>query len=415
MPKVNGIFRQYHPDVVMQAAQRLDGTLGSALKTLTLGGGKVDSFGEFQSLLCALPIKEGGLGIPLPSSVASYAHLAAVLDNDVLCHKLFPSLPPRDPATSAKLLEDLKVNVLPEDHTELHSLCRSSGGLHLQHQFAALTNKKLRSRLIEHDYLREVCSDYEKEHRLLLESGWFSLSVASTWLQALPNPGLRQYMTNTELHSVLTMRLHVPFWASDRQCTNGKCKATSDRWGYHALGCIGKENMNHSRHEELAKAVCSCARNAGIQAAFNPKLDLVKIDKNKGSSIIRPADVLLSRDTDRHCIDITVSASTCATYSSLEVGKVVDKRALEKVQKNAETCSKYGYKFTPFVLDCCGIIHSDAWKLLRRFASGYSDQTMRPYSQCCTILRRRISFALHLGIAHQLVPLFLHRRDVGMN
>ena len=41
-------------------------------------------------------------------------------------------------------------------------------------------------------------------------------------------------------------------------------------------------------------------------------------------------------------------------------------------------------------------------------------QTMKPYSQCCTILRRKISFAIHLGIAHQLVSLFLHRRDVGM-
>ena len=66
-----------------------------------------------------------------------------------------------------------------------------------------------------------------------------------------------------------------------------------------------------------------------MQAALNPKLELIKIDKNGGSSFMRPADISLSR----HCIDITVSVSTSDTYSTLEVGKVFDKRAHEKVQK----------------------------------------------------------------------------------
>jgi hypothetical protein len=41
------------------------------------------------------------------------------------------------------------------------------------------------------------------------------------------------------------------------------------------------------------------------------------------------------------------------------------------------------------------------------------DQTHKPFSQCVAICRRRISFALHLGMSNQLVPLFLHRGTVG--
>ena len=113
---------------------------------------------------------------------------------------------------------------------------------------------KLRSRLLKHEYLREVCSDYEQEHRLLLESEWFPHSAASSWLQALPNKGLGQYMTNTELHSVLTLRLHIPFFPRDKTCE--KCGSISDQWGFHALGCKGSENLNKARHEDVVEAVC---------------------------------------------------------------------------------------------------------------------------------------------------------------
>ena len=50
------------------------------------------------------------------------------------------------------------------------------------------------------------------------ESGFVEGSVTSTWLQALPDQGLGQYMTNNERHSVLTMRLYVAFRPVDEDC-----------------------------------------------------------------------------------------------------------------------------------------------------------------------------------------------------
>ena len=45
----------------------------------------------------------------------------------------------------------------------------------------------------------------------------------------------------------------------------------------------------------------------------------------------------------------------------------------------------YDLEFTPIVLDCCGIIHSDAWKLLKsnsHLVTLTPNQTSKPYSQC---------------------------------
>ena len=70
------------------------------------------------------------------------------------------------------------------------------------------------------------------------------------------------------------------------------------------------------------------ARNAGIQAVANPKKELVKVNKDGGYSLIRPADVLLASE---QCVDITVSANTSDTYKPHAVGKVVNIRAEEKI------------------------------------------------------------------------------------
>ena len=149
-----------------------------------------------------------------------------------------------------------------------------------------------------------------------------------------------------------------------------------------------------------------------MQAVLNPKNKvLVKIDKDSGrTSCIRPADVFL---LPKMCIDVTVSASTSDTYKDLPVGRFFNLWAMEKKTKNADTCALYDLEFIPFVLDYCGTIHIEAWGMLNRFASGYSDQTKKSYSQCVAICRRRISFALHIGMSHQLVPLLLLRRTVG--
>ena len=158
----------------------------------------------------------------------------------------------------------------------------------------------------------------------------------------------------------------------------------------------------------MVEAVCSLGRNAGLQAVANLKKERVKFDKDEGYSLIRPADVSLSSE---QCVGMTVSMSTSDTYKAHAVVKDVNIRAEEKVKKSEATCKAYGLEITPIVLDCCGIIYSDAWRLLQRFAD--SNQTSTPYSKCIAICRCKISFALHLGLAHQLVPLLLYHRVVG--
>ncbi len=240
-----------YPDNVASAARTLEVALLNTLETLTLG--VREGCGDFQALLSALSIRDGGLGFPLPTAVISYAHLAASLENKELCHKLFPNLPSSSPAIPV-LAKALESHTVQDEHSHLHSLVRM-GRENLQHLFSALWNNKLRSRLREHPYLRDECFGYEQEHWLFLESGMTKESVASTRLQALPNQGLGQYMTNQQLHSVLTMRLHVAFRSNDKPCE--ACGKVSDRFGYHALGCRGPQNLCKYRHELVADGLCS--------------------------------------------------------------------------------------------------------------------------------------------------------------
>lgn len=120
----------------------------------------------------------------------------------------------------------------------------------------------------------------------------------------------------------------------------------------------------------------------GSRRLLVPKKELVKIDKDGGYSLIRPVEVLLASE---QCVDITVSASTSDSDKAHAVGKVVNIPAEEKVEKNGATCEASGLEFIPFVLNCSGIIHSDAWSLLQRLGFGYSTQTSKPYSQCIAI------------------------------
>ena len=57
----------------------------------------------------------------------------------------------------------------------------------------------------------------------------------------------------------------------------------------------------------------------------------------------------------------------------------------------------------PFALDVCGLIEREGAYLLKRFATQYSLRTAVPYTYALSLARRRVSTALHIGIARQLL------------
>jgi len=77
--------------------------------------------------------------------------------------------------------------------------------------------------------------------------------------------------------------------------------------------------------------------------------------------------------------------------------------ANDKIKKHDAACSLAGMRFTPFSADTCGMIDENAAELLKFIASRQARHSGRSYSDVMSSCRKKISFALQLGVARQLL------------
>ncbi len=74
-----------------------------------------------------------------------------------------------------------------------------------------------------------------------------------------------------------------------------------------------------------------------------------------------------------------------------------------KDRKHRPNCEGVGKGFIPFAIDVCGILDGQAAKLLSRFSRGYATAYGQTNSWARAICHQRVSFALQLAIARQLI------------
>jgi hypothetical protein len=193
-----------------------------------------------------------------------------------------------------------------------------------------------------------------------------------------------------------------------------KCNSCSypgaDIFHYHALSCGGSGSGRLRRHEIFVRALNDLAQAAGFHPIMNAPVKCLRYEKN-GVRWLKPADVLIDgEDVDRCCVDVTIVSPLSATkakHSEGQIcGKLVATAADSKVGKHQEDCVRSGMEFLPFAIDVCGVTDTSGWQLINRLAERYSLRQGRPYSVSVSLLRRKLSFALHLGIAKQLSRFF---------
>jgi hypothetical protein len=180
-----------------------------------------------------------------------------------------------------------------------------------------------------------------------------------------------------------------------------------DRYGHHALSCGGGGNRRITRHNIVARAVHALAQEAGLHPQLEANVQCLQVSTS-GLKAFRPADVLLDgRHSDRVCVDITITSPLSIKKRDLEEGTVpghlAASAAAAKEVKHREACTRSGLGFLPFSVDVCGVADGDAVTLLRRLAARHSASSGRPYSSAVTLCRRRISFAVRVGVASQLL------------
>ena len=74
-----------------------------------------------------------------------------------------------------------------------------------------------------------------------------------------------------------------------------------------------------------------------------------------------------------------------------------------KYRKHLDACNAAGYCFQAFAADAFGVLAPDALSLLSRLARILESTLSVPSYLARQIVFRRISFAVHLGVARQLV------------
>ena len=118
----------------------------------------------------------------------------------------------------------------------------------------------------------------------------------------------------------------------------------------------------------------------------------------------RPADVLLNWDRPQTCVDVTIVSPIKSIRPATFVPGLAARAAQDvKYAKHADVCGASGYGFKAFAADAFGVLAPDARQMLLRIASLLQITKMYPEYLARQIVFRRISFAIQLGVARQLV------------
>jgi hypothetical protein len=265
-----------------------------------------------------------------------------------------------------------------------------------QNQLASWYYTELRRSLLERFCLENKDSPEFHENLITLQSN--SESLAHQWLDALPNVGLGQTMSNTAYGTMLKMRLCIPVHKAGL-CTN--CGKMANASGYHAYLCGGLSNFRLVRHEIVNEGVVQVLRSGGFNPVKNAKVCCLG-SKNEA---LRPADILSDGDRigSQVCNDITVVSNMCASFSKpYTVGKAALEADNKKNIKHKEACENAGFGFQAFATDTSGVLSPSSYLYLCRIATSYAAIANRPYPYALSLCLRRVSFAIQKGLAYQL-------------
>jgi len=420
MVKMVYCLRTTDPQHLTQSSALLHETLYSALRFLHVGDVNNVRFGIFHLHLTSLPIRLGGLGISLPDDLLKFSNLASQLDSQKLQCAIFPHQ--HYPSSELLALMHIFFDSLTENFQEkfilAHPDCTTLPLQNNQNFLASWYYKGKRERVLNDNYLRR--RDYavfRHRQRVILQSASVSdhpsgpdrswVSISSDWLSLVPSKHLGQSLKADQFRAALCFRSIVPLFKQAQNClTCGKWKL--DIFGYHALSCLGVGSLTFDRHEIVCKSVLALAQDYGFNPQKNADVRCLSVTKRKGIQQLRPADILLDDHGVQTCVDVTVVSPLSEAQSSTTDGKIVaqyvQKQSCKKDSKHEGPCHNAGgLRFLAFAVDVCGIIAKEAYGLLRVFARRGSEMTRRSYSEIIALCRRKVSYAIQLGVSNQLL------------
>ena len=396
-PKLNYLLRSLPPQVLAPSIRDMECLLFSTLRRILVVQDGL--FGPFQFDLATLPISYSGLGISNPADISQFAYLASLHETKSLQDKILnlaeDSAFPRefDVAFQAFLA------LFPPTNNILPHITQS----HL----AKLFYQKKSADLLSSNYIQSQPPELRCRFLAVLES--VKQPHASAFLFALPNPRLNQAMSPQEFRCIMGLRLLIPQFSGSLLCSRPRCFRPMDSFGYHALCCPGRAMLR--RHDLVADALCALSSEAQLQPRRDAPVYCLGPSWRRqdgalsGISAFRPADILLQSGAPRHtCVDITVVSPILANMPvHFRPGAAAGCAEENKYRKHFDACNTAGFFFTAFAVDTFGVLAPDAVAFLYRLARLLETSQGIPSYLAKQLVFRRVSFAVQLGVARQLV------------
>jgi len=398
-PKMNYLIRSMPPHLIRPALQDMENLLSSTLQSI-LAEKDSPLFGQFQFQLSTLPIRCSGLGVYNPVDISMFAYISSLqatkhLQDQILADQCnYSDQLPNDFQTSLQVF----LEYTRPSNNELPQMT--------QKYMATLFYQSRRSELLAADYITSQPLPLQKRFQAILSS--VCQKHASSFLFALPNHGLKQVMTPAEFKSIMALRLLIPQFSGQLTCSRPSCTSPMDAFGYHALCCFGKSMID--RHQLVVEAIGSLASDAQLLPKLGAPVQCLGLTRKKGSSgklitAYRPADLLIRWDGFRAtCVDTTVWSPLRSTMPvNFIPGALAQWAEDDKYKKHLSACNAAGYDFTAFAVDTFGVLAPDAKHFLLRLAARLERCKNYPSYLAKQLVFRRVSFAIQLGVARQLL------------
>ena len=318
--------------------------------------------------LLELPVRQGGLGIRNPTSVAEANHTASV--------------------SAVQHLVDCLVYGTTLDLTEYRSAANAS----------RVASRALRLEAEETQFQRLLdCSDKYAKHRIQ------RACQAGGWLSISPNRLNGTELSAEEFRDSLRLRYGLEPEHLPANCSG--CSAQNSV--QHALECkVG--GLVVQRHNEVAGEWHSLCAQAFTKSAVSDE-PLIPSSQNRSAQRDGPngstttvqaetrGDVAVRGFWKRGTtaiFDIQVSDTDAKSYREREPLKVLDSQEKRKKDKHLHRCLNANRQFTPLVFSVDGMRGTETSAACQRLAALLATKWGRPYSVLCGYVRSRLSVAL---------------------
>ena len=368
LPKFAFLLRMCPPEHISEAIASLDGQISSFLCHIL----NLTDMADSTRFEISLPIRKGGLGIPIASHVAPIQYMAA-RRNYVL------SLSNTDLASNADQLE----NRIQEWNQELKEVYQvqlpkyMSWPSHPQHYMSECWYEHIRKEL-------EINNFGNQSSRLLS-----NFNNPAKWTIAPPIASLGLIMEPAAFRTALRFRLGLKVRGSSSKCNF--CPSTVvDCFGWHDSRC---KPFWHTIHNAVRDKLFLLMKRAN----FDVKKEAANLLDN--GTVDRPADILFASPSGQSiCLDVS-----CVSFSTPDG---LDKRDAEKLKKYGKQCEAKNLYMQPLSFNNLGELSGQFIEFLKMVSRGIADGSSDSYAFSTNSSIQQIQFCIMKAIGRLIVDRF---------